>query len=471
MSDVQLVWFRNDLRTHDQRALADAARRGPVVAVYCFCPGQWHVHDVGGNRAAFVLAHLEALRADLAALRIPLRILETDRFASVPGALLSLAEALGAKTLWFNDEYPLNEQRRDARVERAFTEAGLTVERRTDALIHAPGTVLTGNGGPYTVFTPFRRRWTAMFERAAAAPLAAPLAQADTGIAGDAIPALPASFEVTADLGAWPVGEAKALDRLATFVESRVRRYDADRDFPAIDGTSALSPYLSLGVISPRTCFDAALDANEGRLDSGDEGIVTWVSELIWREFYRHVISAFPHVSRGRAFREEYDDFPWRDDADALAAWEQGRTGYPLVDAAMRQLVATGWMHNRLRMVTAMFLSKNLLLDWHAGERFFMRHLLDGDFAANNGGWQWSASTGTDAAPYFRIFSPVSQSERFDPDGVFIRTWVPELTEMPTRALHDPNRLGDVDGYPAPIVDAKATRQRAIDSFRAHAGG
>ena len=195
------------------------------------------------------------------------------------------------------------------------------------------------------------------------------------------------------------------------------------------------------------------------------------MSELVWREFYRHVIAAFPHVSRGHAFRREYDDFPWRRDPEALAAWEQGRTGYPIVDAAMRQLVATGWMHNRLRMVTAMFLGKNLLLDWHAGERYFMRHLLDGDFASNNGGWQWSASTGTDAAPYFRVFSPVSQSERFDPEGRFIRHWLPELSELPDRALHDPARRGDLDGYPAPIVDAKASRRRAIEAFRAHADG
>lgn len=471
MSDIQLVWFRNDLRTYDQRALADAAQCGPVVAVYCLCPGQWHAHDVGGNRAAFVLAHLAALRDDLAALRIPLRIIETERFAGVPTALLALAQKIRAGTLWFNDEYPLNEQRRDALVERAFTEAGLSVKRCTDALIFAPGSVQTGSGGPYTVFTPFRRRWAALFDRAAAAPVATPFAQQDTGIDGDALPRLPAGLEVTADLGAWPVGEASALDRLSTFVETRIRRYGVDRDFPALDGTSALSPYLSLGVISPRTCLDAALDANEGRLDSGNEGIVTWVSELIWREFYRHVIVAFPHVSRGRAFRPEYDAFPWRDDVEALAAWEQGRTGFPLIDAAMRQLVATGWMHNRLRMVTAMFLSKNLLLDWHAGERFFMRHLLDGDFASNNGGWQWSASTGTDAAPYFRIFSPVSQSERFDPEGTFIRSWIPELTKMPARALHDPKRLGAVEGYPPAIVDAKTTRQRAIDSFRAYAGG
>ena len=284
------------------------------------------------------------------------------------------------------------------------------------------------------------------------------------------VPAMPPGVEGTADLSAWPIGEDAARARLETFLSDRIRRYDADRDEPALAGTSALSPYLSLGVLSVRRCLEGALAANEGRLEGGEAGVETWISELVWREFYRHVVAAFPHVSRGHAFRREYDDFPWRDDAEALDAWETGRTGYPLVDAAMRQLVATGWMHNRLRMVTAMFLSKNLLLDWHAGERFFMRHLLDGDFAANNGGWQWSASTGTDAAPYFRVFSPVSQSERFDARGEFIRRWVPELADVPVKALHDPARRGSVPGYPDPIVDAKKSRARAIDSFRSFAG-
>ena len=470
MADLQLVWFRNDLRTDDHLALADAAAAGPVVGVYCFCPGQLRAHDVGGNRVAFTLSHLRALADALGALGMPLRILEADTFEAVPDALAKLAAELGAAALWFNDEYPLNEVRRDAAVEARFEALGLPVHRRTDAVVRAPGTVLTGSGGAYTVFTPFRRRWQAAFDPVAARPRARPRVQARPPIDSDPVPAMPPGVEGTADLSAWPIGEDAARARLETFLSDRIRRYDADRDEPALAGTSALSPYLSLGVLSVRRCLEGALAANEGRLEGGEAGVETWISELVWREFYRHVVAAFPHVSRGHAFRREYDDFPWRDDAEALDAWETGRTGYPLVDAAMRQLVATGWMHNRLRMVTAMFLSKNLLLDWHAGERFFMRHLLDGDFAANNGGWQWSASTGTDAAPYFRVFSPVSQSERFDARGEFIRRWVPELADVPVKALHDPARRGSVPGYPDPIVDAKKSRARAIDSFRSFAG-
>ncbi|MEE4301484.1 MAG: deoxyribodipyrimidine photo-lyase, partial [Pseudomonadales bacterium] len=321
MTDLQLVWFRNDLRTRDHVALCEAALVGPVVAVYCFCPDQFEAHDVGGNRVAFTLAHLEALSGGLAELGIALRIVEVPDFEAVPEALAVLADELGARQLWFNEEYPINERRRDDAVARRFAQADFAVTRCTDSVVAAPGTVLTGSGGPYTVFTPFRRRWTSLFDRAAAQPRARPARQAPLPVVADPVPALPSSFTVTADLDAWAVGEDAALARLEAFVGDRVLRYEKDRDHPALDGTSALSPYLSLGVISVRTCLDAALAANEGRLDSGEEGIVTWISELVWREFYRHVVAAFPHVSRGHAFRREYDDFPWRDDAAGLAAW------------------------------------------------------------------------------------------------------------------------------------------------------
>jgi deoxyribodipyrimidine photo-lyase len=468
---VRLVWFRNDLRVTDQTALASAARDGTVVAVWCLCPEQLRAHDVGGNRIAFALRCLRALQRELADLGIPLRVLAPADFAAVPDALLSLAREIGADSLWFNDEYPLNERRRDRAVTSTFDAAGLDVHRFTDSVVRAPGTVLTGNGDPYRVFTPFRRNWIVSFDPARARPLARPRRQQAPAVESDPLPGLPPGVEESCDPRLWPGGEREALRRLERFVDRDIGRYEGGRDHPALDATSRLSPYLSIGAVSPRTCLDAVLACNEGRLDDGNPGAVTWVSELIWREFYRHVIAAFPHVSRGHAFRREYDHLPWRHDPQAFAAWCEGRTGWPLIDAAMRQLRATGWMHNRLRMVVAMFLSKNLLLDWHLGERFFMQQLVDGDFAANNGGWQWSASTGTDAAPYFRVFSPVRQAQRFDPEAVFIRHWLPELDGVNVRDLHDPQRGDGIPGQPAPIVDAKRSRQRAIDVFRAHGAG
>ena len=220
-------------------------------------------------------------------------------------------------------------------------------------------------------------------------------------------------------------------------------------------------------MISYRQCLQAVMSENGGHLADGDIGLTTWVNELIWREFYQHVAVGFPQVCRYQPFQEHTKQLAWRDDDKGFQAWCEGRTGYPIVDAAMRQLVTTGWMHNRLRMITAMFLSKHLLIDWRRGEGFFMRHLVDGEFCANNGGWQWAASTGTDAAPYFRIFNPTTQSTRFDAEGEFIAHWLPELAKLPAKARHAPQQdlLTDVD-YPAPIVDHKAARQRALEAFK-----
>jgi deoxyribodipyrimidine photo-lyase len=268
----------------------------------------------------------------------------------------------------------------------------------------------------------------------------------------------------------WPAGTVEAQRRLRRFANSRSERYADDRDFPALDGTSALSPHLSVGSLSAGQCLHAALRGCDGTLHKAGPGIAAWVDELIWRDFYRHVIAQFPQVSRGAAFRRELDQLPWRHAPDELAAWKAGRTGYPLVDAGMRQLSQTGCMHNRMRMVTAMFLAKHLLLDWRAGERHFMELLVDGDFAANNGGWQWSASTGTDAVPYFRLFNPNTQARRFDPDGTFIRHHVPELAGAPDKALFDPARNPE-SGYARPMVDHQEARQRALATFRAAQSG
>ena len=272
----------------------------------------------------------------------------------------------------------------------------------------------------------------------------------------------------------WPAGETAAKSQLETFIAERLGGYKAQRDFPGVNGTSAISPWLAIGAISARQCLDAAAAANAGKLDSGDPGAVHWISELVWREFYKHLIAAFPRLCIGRAFKPETELIRWRDDPDGLAAWKEGRTGVPIVDAAMRQLLQTGWMHNRLRMVSAMFLTKDLFIDWREGEAHFMRHLVDGDLAQNNGGWQWSASTGTDAAPYFRIFNPVSQSRTYDPAGRFIRKFCPELADLDNDAIHEPWKLpgllrGGID-YPPPIVEHSAVRERVIEAFQSISG-
>ena len=336
-------------------------------------------------------------------------------------------------------------------------------------MIVPPRVIQTGDGRFYSVFTPYRRVW----EKKAIDHVDThrpPGRQPELNIRSSDVPETIEHFDLSScrdDL--WPAGEPEAQRRLEKFVQ-RIGNYQRARDIPSVNGTSLLSPYLAAGVISPRQCLAAALAVNKGQI-AGDDGVATWISELAWRDFYTHVLVGFPRVSRHRPFKLKTDQLDWRTDEPNFEAWKQGRTGYPIVDAGMRQLNQTGWMHNRLRMVTAMFLTKHLLIDWRWGEKYFMQHLIDGELAANNGGWQWSASTGTDSVPYFRIFNPFSQSKRFDPDGDFIKELCPELSPIPSAALHDEKKFSaaiakhGVD-YPTYIVDYKQGRERALQAFK-----
>jgi len=407
----------------------------------------------------------------LAALRLPGVVRAPPHCRDAPAVLAGLCREHDIAGVWVNEEYGLHEQARDQAVARELYGQGVVFHSRLDQLLFRPGSVLTRSGGYFKVFSQFRRACHQQLYGALPTLAPLPAAQQPLDIAGDVVPAAVEGFATSdASLRAhWPAGEDAALARLALFADQLMDGYQQRRDIPGVDGTSRLSPYLAAGVLSPRQCLHAALRANRGELESGSPGAVAWINELLWREFYKHILVGYPRVSRGRAFRQETEALPWRHAPQELAAWQQGRTGVPIVDAAMRQLLATGWMHNRLRMLVAMFLTKNLLIDWREGERWFMRHLIDGDLAANNGGWQWSASTGTDAAPYFRIFNPVSQSRKFDPHGRFLRAWLPELAHLDDRAIHDPSALGGlfaVADYPPPLVDLGASRQRALAAFR-----
>jgi len=488
-----LVWFRNDLRVHDNAALSRASRsatRG-VVGVFLLSPGQWQEHDWAAVKVDFVLRTLVELRTSLAKLNIPLLVRPADRFDVADAALLGIAKEHACDAMWFNREYEVNERERDERVTGVFERAGCSVQACDDQVVLEPGSVRTNDDRPYTVYSPFKRKWYEVFTDRQAEPGVAewpmPKKQpAGIGIESDQIPSVVDGFSSTVDPSLWPAGEVAALRRLKTFLAEVGPTYKVVRDYPAQPGTSVQSPYLAIGAISPRVCVHRAIEANGGKLSKGNEGLVHWIGEVIWREFYKHLLVAFPRLCKGRPFQLATDRVQWRDDPQGFEAWKAGRTGYPIVDAGMRQLHETGWMHNRVRMITAMFLTKDLLLDWRLGERHFMRHLVDGDLSQNNGGWQWSASTGTDAQPYFRVFNPFSQSKKFDEDGVYIRRWVPELRDVSAATLHDPallekqfggRALGDGarlfggDGetladYPASIVDHGMARERAIEAFK-----
>ena len=466
-SDRQLVWFRSDLRIEDHRALAQARRRGPVIGVVIRSRTQWDAHDRGPNWLDFWQRGVAALAQSLKPLNIPLIMLDIDHFDDIPTQLVGLAQRYNCRTLHFNDEYGIDERRRDQGVVQQARQHDLNIERHVDHVLFRPGDLLTGKGEYYSVYTPFYKAWLRQLTADKLRQDDAPDAQAPMGdVNTQLLDEMPATAE--AIIRQWPAGEAAAQDRLAHFLTRRVQHYAEQRDFPAIAGTSQLSPYLALGMISVRQCLNAAASMNEGRLGDGHQGITTWINELVWREFYQHILIAAPRVSMHQPFKENTRHLKWLNDRTHFKAWCEGRTGYPLVDAAMRQLNATGWMHNRLRMLAATFLSKHLLTDWRWGEAFFMNHLLDGELGANNGGWQWAASTGTDSAPYFRVFNPVTQSERFDGSGEFIAQWVPELASVPAKQRHFPDAATRSRcGYPAPIVDHKVARLRAIDAFKA----
>ncbi len=468
---MQLIWLRSDLRITDNTALSAACERGPSIALWLISPGQWQAHDDAACKVDFWLRNLRELRQALDALNIPLLIRKIDTWDEAAPMLLKVCRQHQVEAVHWNDEYGVNETCRDDATRKLLSDAGIHAHSYLDQLLLAPGSILTRSGGYYQVFSQFKK--ACLEQLHLSLPSLAPKVrrQAPLGIASDPIPRHVEDFDKPADglRNLWPAGEDEAQDRLARFLDETVEDYQHLRDLPAKPGTSQLSAYLAAGVISPRQCLHAALSSNRGEFDSGSVGVQTWINELLWREFYKHILHGYPEVSKHRAFRPHTEALPWRDAPDDFKAWQEGRTGIPIIDAAMLQLLHTGWMHNRLRMLVAMFLSKNLLIDWRLGERHFMRHLIDGDLAANNGGWQWSASTGTDSVPYFRIFNPVSQSQRFDPQGRFIRHWLPQLKALDNKTIHAPLMLADNltnTYYHDPIVDLASSRQRALQAFK-----
>jgi len=497
-----LVWFRRDLRTSDQTALHFAsldaqARGGAVIGVHVLCPQEIRDHDEAGVKIDLRLRTLRALTDDLAALGIPLVHAVVPRRAQIASELARIAEEGGCAALHFNREYEVNERARDEAVTERLAARGVAVRSYHDHYVIGPGDaddrppgangggVRKPDGAAYTVFTPFQKRWVAMVAERGFEVLPRPRRQEA------ALPKCPRSettipqriagceSHVSAAAAAelWPAGEKAAHKRLSRFIEEHLAQYHEARDMPAIDGVSRLSPYLNCGAISPRQCLRSALDAGGGDLGAlmsgkgGSSGAAKWIGELIWREFYAHVAYHFPRVCMHRAFKVATDRIAWRDDEGDFERWCAGETGFPIVDAGMRQLRETGWMHNRVRMITAMFLAKDLFIDWRRGEQFFMRHLIDGDLASNNGGWQWAAGTGTDAAPYFRIFNPTSQGRRFDPDGSYVRRYVPELRAVDASAIHAPYEARSPESrravnYPKPMVDRSRARERVIRAFK-----
>ncbi|MBQ0930482.1 cryptochrome/photolyase family protein [Ideonella alba] len=481
--DHALVWFRRDLRAEDHAALYAACRSARQVhGVFIFDTAILDALPRRDRRVAFIRASLVDLDSQLQALgrshgveRVHLIVRHGDARAQIP----QLASQLGVQAVYASHDDEPDALARDAAVRGRLADLGVVLHTMKDHVVFERSEVLTGSGTAYSVFTPYKNAWlrqlTDFYLKAwPVAHHAGALAPWPDALGEPGVPTLAEiGFEPpSADEPHLPAGSAGGAELLADFL-GRIDRYDRARDFPAVKGPSYLSTHLRFGTLSVRRLAREAWH----RMQGGSRGAEVWLSELVWRDFYHQILHHHPRVV-GHAFKPEYDAIHWEHGkhADALfAAWCEGRTGYPLVDAAMLQLARTGYMHNRLRMVTASFLTKDLGIDWRRGEAWFALHLNDFDLAANNGGWQWAASTGCDAQPYFRIFNPVSQSEKFDPEGKFIRRYLPQLAGLPARSIHAPwlakplelaeagLRLG-VD-YPEPVVNHDEARQRTLERF------
>jgi deoxyribodipyrimidine photo-lyase len=452
-----LHWFRNDLRLRDNTALDALAERAEQwLPVFVIDPRL--ASPRAPRRTAFLFDTLAHLGRELAARGVPL-LVRTGRPEKVLPALLG---ELHATLLSWNAGATPFARRRDTAVRRAVERQGAQVIEATDHVVFRAHEVRNRSGGPYAVYTPYRNAW---WQRWRAEPRLPRRARAlPPPIPGRKADPLPQPDRATADLPA--SGADAAARRLRTFLAGPAEHYHEDRDRPDRDGTSRLSPHLRFGAISIRKCVDDAAAAAVAEPRMG-KGIAKWLDELVWREFYASILEEHPRVLR-ESYRREFDALVWNDDPDGFAAWCDGRTGFPIVDAGMRQLRAIGWMHNRVRMIVASFLTKDLLLDWRAGERFFFEQLVDGDPASNNGGWQWAASTGTDPQPCFRIFNPIAQGLRFDPDGEYVRRWVPELRGIAGARVHEPwDDAPPFLDYPRPIVDHAQRRAVALERYRA----
>jgi deoxyribodipyrimidine photo-lyase len=471
--DRALVWFRRDLRADDHTALSEALR--DARAVWCVFVFDTEILDALEHRAdrrvAFIRHALVELKASLEAMGGGLRVLHGRARELVP----QLAASLEADAVYANHDYEPLAIDRDADVERALAAAGRAFHTFKDQCIFEQSELLTRDGKPFSVFTPYKNAWLGRVGPGdlASRPVEA-LRAHFVPDPGGRIPELgELGFEKTnLESLKLPLGASGARALFDDFL-GRIDAYKARRDLPAVRGPSYLSAHLRFGTISVRELARTAYALHS-------EGAQTWLSELIWRDFYFQILWHHPHVVR-RSFKPEFEALAFPNDPARFAAWCEARTGYPLVDAAMRQINQTGYMHNRLRMVAASFLVKDLHVDWRWGERYFAAHLTDFDLAANNGGWQWAASTGCDAQPYFRIFNPVTQSEKFDPEGKFIRLYLPELARVPTRYIHAPWTMPALEqqaagirigvDYPAPVVDHAQARAVALALYAAARGG
>jgi deoxyribodipyrimidine photo-lyase len=476
--DVSIVWLRRDLRLADNLCLYEAAQNSrQVCCAFVVNPPLLADVRMGAPLVCAFLGAIASLRHDLRAMGSDLAILIGDFDAE----LTRFARRVKAQAIYYNEDYEPKAIARDLAVTRALKLAGFAVHASVDHVYFGADEVVRTDGNPYRVFTPYKRRWLDHRNLGPRLPVPSekllwksllPASHIGTTSAAPT----PEDYDFVSSKLYPEVSENIARKRLTDFLEGDegITSYAERRNFPGVDGTSRLSPQLRAGTIGIRTCIERAFVVHAATTGHTKTSVASWISELIWRDFYQMILRQFPSVVDA-PFQKAAERIKWVEPGSHFEAWRTGRTGYPIIDAAMRQLNTFGWMHNRLRMLTASFLSKDLLIDWRHGERYFEQYLADADVAQNNGGWQWAASTGTDAVPYFRIFNPTTQSKTFDPEGRFIKQMLPELESIPIEYIHEPWKIPPLEqrtlgieigqDYPEPIVDHATASKKAIAVF------
>ncbi|QFQ32129.1 deoxyribodipyrimidine photo-lyase [Buchnera aphidicola] len=465
-----LIWFRNDLRIHDNTALYHAclSETNKVIGLFIFTSKQWSQHYVSTKKISFLYQNLKSLKDELLKLNINLYHHECTDFLNSIEYLSYFCQVNKINHVFYNYQYEINERNRDSLMKHELAKQGILLEGFHDSILINPNKIKNKNNQPYKKFYFFKKQ--AIDYLSKNTPICFSLPKKRIYHQYDTMPiCLNQNDNINFDKNLFPIGEKEAINRIKDFCNNKIKHYFSTRNFPYLNSTSMLSPYLSLGIISIRYCLKIFLTKYKHKplsitLNS------SWINEIIWREFYYHLLINFPILSKSQSLLKWEKKINWENNINYFHAWKDGRTGFPIIDAAMNQLNKTGWMHNRLRMITSSFLVKNLLIDWREGEKYFMSRLIDGDYALNNGGWQWSASIGSDTTSYIRVFNPLRQSKIFDKSGFFIKKYLPELKMVPNNYIHHPYewivKNNCKINYPKPIINHEHSTKKFLLAYK-----
>ncbi|CAL4322144.1 deoxyribodipyrimidine photo-lyase [Buchnera aphidicola] len=466
--NVHLMWFRNDLRIHDNTALYSACKntKANVLSIFIATPKQWESHLMSFKKSEYIYKNLLILKKNIMQLGIPLYFYESEDFLTSIKFLIIFCKKHKVNAIFYNYQYEFNERKRDYLIKKMLKKENISTYAFHDEILFSPDKIHKKNGQPYNIFSSFKKNIIKKIQEQVPLSFPIPNIRICSKMEKNVIKFTYPREKIDERL--FPIGEKCALNNLLFFINKKIINYNSEHHSPNLNSTSFLSASFSIGILSFRQCITLLLKKKNYELKTIDQCL--WLNELIWREFYKYLLIRYPEISQNKALSHLDNKILWNNNKEHLNAWQKGKTGYPIVDAGMRQLNKLGWMHNRIRMITASFLVKDLLINWKEGEKYFISKLIDGDLAINNGNWQWIASIGINSNPYFKIFNPINQAKKFDKEGIFVKTYLPELRSIPNSDIFTPHlwsqRTGNKINYPIPIVNHEKTKKNVISVFK-----